>query len=104
MESTPLTFGSVVASVTTGDFNVLLSSYRPFESHPYHSHETAAFVYVIEGAVSVRTNTTEQCCPPSSMRFIPAGDTHQTRYGDTATRCLVMGVGKRRAESVGRSL
>jgi AraC family transcriptional regulator len=101
MQSTPLTFGNVVTSVTAGDFNILLSSYRPFESHPFHAHDTAAFVYVIDGAVTVRSDSAEQHCPRSSMRFIPAGDRHQTRYGDTAVKCLVMGIGRRRTESVG---
>jgi len=100
MQSTPLTFGSIVTSVTAGDFDILLSSYRPFESHPFHAHDTAAFVYVVEGVVSVRSGATEQHCPASSMRFIPAGDRHQTRYGPKQAQCLVMGIGRRRAESL----
>ncbi|HUQ20674.1 MAG TPA: AraC family transcriptional regulator [Gemmatimonadaceae bacterium] len=92
MQVNPLTYGSVVATVTTGGFDILLSSYHPFEEHPVHCHDRPAFVYVIDGAVSVRSDGNEQHCPRASMRLIPAGDRHQTRYGQRPARCLVMGV------------
>src|SRR5215217_4100020 len=98
--ASPLTLGSVVRSVATGGFDVLVSAYRPFESHPYHAHDEAAFVYVLDGTVSVRTESNEQHCPKASMRLIPAGDRHQTRYGEGTARCLVMGVGKERSSTL----
>jgi AraC family transcriptional regulator len=98
--SSPLTLGSVVSSVTAGGFDVLISSYRPFESHPYHVHDRPAFVYVIDGEVEVRTPSDSQRCVPASMRLIPAGDRHQTRYGANAAHALVMGIGSERTSDL----
>lgn len=99
MQSSPLTLGSVVRSVAAGGFDVVVSAYRPFESHPVHAHDTPAYVYVLDGSVSVKSTRMEQHCPRASMRFIPAGDRHQTRYGE-ASACLVMGIGDERWRAV----
>ena len=99
MQNHPLTFGSVVKSVAAGDFDVLLSTYRPFESHPIHAHDAAAFVYVVNGYVSVRSRRAEQHCPESSMRLIPAGVPHQTRYSEKPASCLVMAIANARSLS-----
>ena len=96
----PLTLGSVVSSITAGGFDVLISRYRPFESHPYHVHDRPAFVYVIDGEVEVRTANESQHCTAASMRLIPAGDRHQTRYGANAARALVMGIGSERTSDL----
>lgn len=93
----PLTLGSVVSSISAGGFDVIISRYRPFESHPYHVHDRPAFVYVMDGDVEVRTAKDSQHCMRSSMRLIPAGDRHQTRYGAHPARALVMGIGDDRS-------
>lgn len=96
-QDSPLTLGSVVRSMSAGGFDVIVSRYRPFESHPYHVHDRPAFVYVMAGDVEVRTGGDSQHCRQASMRLIPAGDRHQTRYGAHPARALVMGIGDDRS-------
>ena len=93
----PLTLGSVVRSISAGGFDVIISRYRPFESHPYHVHDRPAFVYVMDGHVEVRTAKDSQHCMQASTRMIPAGDRHQTRYGARQAHALVMGIGDDRS-------
>ena len=96
----PLTLGSVVSSISAGGFDVIISRYRPFESHPYHVHDRPAFVYVMDGDVEVRTAKDSHYCRQASMRLIPAGDRHQTRYGANPARALVMGIGDDRSSDL----
>jgi AraC family transcriptional regulator len=100
LEKTPLTRGNVLRRLCVGGFDVLESEYLPHQTHPFHEHDCPVFVYVLNGRVSVRVNGGDRECPSASLRLVPAGERHQTRYGNAPTRCLVIGIGEERASTV----
>ena len=99
-DTAPLTLGSVMRQASFGGFDVLETRYPTNHAQPFHDHDRPIFVYVLEGAVSVRAEDGRLECPAGSMRLIPAGQRHSTSYGAQLTRCVLLGVGEERATMV----
>ena len=102
-QTTPLTLGRVVRRASGGGFEVLETTYPAHHPQPFHEHDRPVFVYVLDGAVSVTCSGADFDCPPGSLRIVPAGQRHRTRYGAGRTRCLIVGVGEERAASLRRT-
>ena len=99
-DTAPLTLGSVLRRASFGGFDVLETGYPTNHAQPFHDHDRPIFVYVVEGAVSVRADGGQFECPAGSIRLIPAGQRHSTSYGKQPTRCVLLGVGGERAAMV----
>lgn len=102
-EGPRLTHGMVTRRIRAYGCEVLESVYAPGEEHPYHAHDRAVFVYVVNGDVSVRSAGSERICSPESMRVVPAGEWHRTRYGSRSARCVIIGIDPERAGVVDQS-
>jgi AraC family transcriptional regulator len=57
-----------------------------------HSHQTAHFIFVIDGQYVLSSNGHERLVPPRSLIFVPAGTTHRNYPRTLSTRILTISV------------
>lgn len=74
--------------------------YAPDFDIPPHAHESAFFRVVLQGACSETAGRRTYVSGPTTVTFMPLGETHANRWLDDGGRCFHVEVAPARLESV----
>ena len=77
----------VLARIETPSVKVEEMEYAPGFCAVRHSHDTANFVYILEGAHWSGYSRGGDTCVPQTVRFLPAGEPHEN-YFPVGSKCL----------------
>jgi AraC family transcriptional regulator len=86
----PLTLGTCLWSEPVGDLQVAETRAPPGLRLPWHAHEHACLVVLLEGSFTEAFRTRSVACDVATALFKPPGEQHTDRYGRTGARCLVV--------------
>jgi AraC family transcriptional regulator len=95
-------FGTEQRRREVGGFSLVECAFPPGLRLPSHSHETAFFYFVLDGASTENTRGADRDAATGTLVFHPAGETHANHWLDTGGRCLHLelspAAGERREE------
>src|SRR5262245_30875643 len=81
-------YGERRKSQQIADLILTESIYSQNFSIPRHSHESAFFLFVLQGACTETSETRTRSCDSSVLVFHPAGERHQAIWDQTGGRCF----------------
>jgi quercetin dioxygenase-like cupin family protein len=81
-------FGTVQRRREVGGFALVECAFSPGLRLPSHSHETAFFYFVLDGASTESTSGADRGAAAGTLVFYPAGEPHANHWLDTGGRCL----------------
>jgi AraC family transcriptional regulator len=86
----PITQGACLRTATAGDLRVTETSVAPGRRFPWHAHEHACLVVLLEGSFTEAFRTRSVACDGPAALFKPAGELHADHYGQHGARFLIV--------------
>ena len=90
-----------VKQANVSGFTLTESIHPGGEDLPWHSHEGTTICYVLRGGFKERSRGQALLCTPSTLKFMPAGETHCNEFHAGEVRGLVIEVDPARLGELG---
>lgn len=89
-----------IKAYQTLDFNLTESGYSPKLRMPRHTHESASFSLVLQGAYTENYGQKSRYCQPSTIVIHPPQESHAVDFADTKSRILNIKITLRRYQQI----
>ena len=100
MNSSPESGKYVVKAFQTLGFKLTESLYQPKLRMPRHTHESASFSLVLQGAYTERCERKSRFCKPSTIVIHPPQESHSVDFEDTKSRILNIKINHQRYQQI----